>query len=164
MLKQFTLSARLIFNSCSWEDLSRCIINLSWFCLVFFCLLVDGKALRYPARPELTNPDYHRFAWNLIFSVVYHDNVLYNVRGGLLTRFGQDPAWWMVYIATVAACILFDITLTTFRVAFWPTDVDIFQEFEKHPELRKRFEEEAAMELQQGWSCRDKKGKDREKV
>ena len=95
---------------------------------------------------------------------MYRDNVLYDVRGGLLTRFGPDPVWWMVYIATVAACILFDITLTTVRKAFWSTDVDTFQEFEKIPELRKQFEEAATMELQQGWSCGEKKGKEKERV
>lgn len=125
---------------------------------------MDGKTLRYVSISELTDTDCRRFAWNIIFSVVYRDNVLYNVRGGFLTRFGPDPAWWMVYIATVAACILFDITLTTLRVAFWPTDVDTFQEFEKIPELRKQFEEAAAMELQQGWNCREKKSKGKEKM
>ncbi|KAJ5427870.1 ATPase P-type K/Mg/Cd/Cu/Zn/Na/Ca/Na/H-transporter [Penicillium cf. griseofulvum] len=34
---------------------------------------------------------------------------------------------------------------------FFPTDVDIFQEYEQDLDIRRRFEEAAALELQQGW-------------
>ncbi|KAF8450022.1 hypothetical protein BDZ91DRAFT_751380 [Kalaharituber pfeilii] len=100
------------------------------------------------------------FAWNIIFSAVYRDNVLYNVRDGLLHRFGRDWTWWLVYIFTVATCVLLDVAFITVRTALWPTDVDTFQEIEKIPSLRARLEEAASFELQQGWQKDKGKGGD----
>jgi phospholipid-translocating ATPase len=46
------------------------------------------------------------FLWNIIFSVVYGKNRLYNVRDGLLERFGQNPLWWLTLIIAVSCCKL----------------------------------------------------------
>lgn len=90
------------------------------------------------------------FGWNLILSALYNDNIIYNVEGGLLARFGRDLSWWAVYCCTIAACLIFDITIITIRATFWPTDVDTFKEIEKVPELRAGMEAAASMELQNG--------------
>lgn len=100
------------------------------------------------------------FLWNILLSLVFADNTIYSVKHGILHRFGTDPAWWLVYIFTVAATLLLDVAFITIRVAIWPTDVDTFQEIEQNPELRKRLEEAASSELQQGWN---RAGKDKDK-
>jgi phospholipid-translocating ATPase len=46
--------------------------------------------------------------------------------------------------------------------AFWPTDEDHFQTLEKDPAVKRRFEEAAAEELQQGWDRRTNKARDEE--
>ncbi|PGG95541.1 hypothetical protein AJ79_09996 [Helicocarpus griseus UAMH5409] len=91
------------------------------------------------------------FLWNMILSRQYQIDPIYNVRDNFLPRTGRNAAWWVTLILAVAAVILFEVTVTTVRVALFPTDVDYFQEYEMDLEIRKRFEEAAAMELQQGW-------------
>lgn len=43
------------------------------------------------------------------------------------------------------------------RIAFFPSDVDVFQALEKDPNVKRRFEEAASSDLQQGWD-REKGG------
>lgn len=83
--------------------------------------------------------------WNLILSALYPTNVIYNVRDGLLHRFGRNALWWLTLILIVSVCWGFEIAVKSCRVAFSPDDVDIFQELEKDEEIRKRLE--AAAEL-----------------
>ena len=40
----------------------------------------------------------------------------------------------------------------TVRVMLWPTDEDVFRELEKDSGVKRRFEEAAVMELEQGWT------------
>ncbi|KAK3703461.1 drs2 neo1 protein [Vermiconidia calcicola] len=97
------------------------------------------------------------FVWNLVFSVTYAENQEMNVKGGILYRFGQNPLWWLALILSVASCITFEIGVRAFKRAFFPTDVETFQELEKDINVRRRFEESAASELQAGWSHGTKK-------
>jgi len=97
------------------------------------------------------------FLWNLLLSVMYGNNTIYNVKDGLLDRFGQNGLWWLTLILVVSSVILFELGVSSMRAAIWPTDVDIFQEYEQDREIRKRFEEAAAEELQQGWDRGTKK-------
>lgn len=90
------------------------------------------------------------FLWNIILGETYSNNVIYNVKDGILRRFGQDLTWWLVYIFCLSACLILDLALITIRTAFWPSDVDVFQEIEKSREMRQRMEEAASIELQQG--------------
>lgn len=76
--------------------------------------------------------------WNLILSALYPTNVVYNVRDGLLHRFGRNALWWLTLILIVSTCWAFEIAVKSCRVAFAPEDVDIFQELEKDEEIRKR--------------------------
>lgn len=83
--------------------------------------------------------------WNLIISALYPKNVIYNVRDGLLHRFGRNALWWLTLILIVSVCWGFEIAVKSCRVAFSPDDVDIFQELEKDEEIRKRLEAAAAL-------------------
>lgn len=99
------------------------------------------------------------FAWNLIFSGIYNDNTIYNVKRGLLDRFGSDLSWWSALLVSISCCLLIDIAFISIRTAFFPTDIDTFQEIEQTTEFKQRLEEAAANELQQGWQ-RGKKDED----
>ncbi|PGH06776.1 phospholipid-translocating ATPase [Blastomyces parvus] len=97
------------------------------------------------------------FLWNIILSRRYEVDAIYNVRDNFLPRTGRNLLWWVTLLLAVVAVLLFEICVTTLRVALFPTDVDHFQEFEGDLEIRKRFEEAAASELQQGWDRGKKK-------
>ncbi|KLJ09715.1 phospholipid-translocating ATPase [Blastomyces silverae] len=97
------------------------------------------------------------FLWNLILSSRYAIDAIYNVRDNFLPRTGRNLLWWVTLLLAVVAVLLFEICVTTLRVALFPTDVDHFQEFEGDLEIRRRFEEAAASELQQGWDRGKKK-------
>lgn len=101
------------------------------------------------------------FLWNVILSRRYNDSKegknIYDVHGNFLNRLGRDLSFWVVLLLIVASVCLFEITVSTVRATLFPTDVDIFQEFEQDLEIRKRFEEAAASELQQGWDHGKKK-------
>ncbi|EER37380.1 P-type ATPase [Histoplasma capsulatum H143] len=91
------------------------------------------------------------FLWNIILSRRYETNAIYNVRDNFLPRTGRNLLWWVTIFLAVVAVVLFELSVAALRVALFPTDVDHFQEYEGDLEIRKRFEEAAASELQQGW-------------
>ncbi|KAJ9314547.1 hypothetical protein DTO271D3_5285 [Paecilomyces variotii] len=100
------------------------------------------------------------FLWNIILSRQYNDisgKGVYDVRDNFLTRTGQNLPFWVVLLLAVSAVLLLEFAVSAIRALLFPTDVDIFQEFEQDREIRKRFEEAAAMELQQGWDRGSKK-------
>ena len=92
------------------------------------------------------------FLWNIILSVVYEDNYEYDVKGGMLMRFGRNALWWLALVLSVTSCLLFEIGIRALKNAFFPTDVEVFQELEKDLSVRRRFEEASASELQAGWN------------
>ena len=63
------------------------------------------------------------YLWNLILSAIYPSNRLYNVKGGLLHRFGDNLLWWLVLIIIVMSCIVFELGINSLRSAWFPTDV-----------------------------------------
>jgi hypothetical protein len=93
-----------------------------------------------------------RFLWNIILSAIYYNNIIYNVKGSFLARFGRLPDYWLAMICAVVAALMYNIAIITLRVTFFPKDADVFAELEKDPLIKARFEEEAASELQQGWN------------
>ena len=97
------------------------------------------------------------FLWNIFLDEKYtmkSGKGVYNVPDNFLHNTGRNLAFWVVLLMASSATLLFEITTATIRAALFPTDVDIFQEFEQDLEIRKRFEEAAASELQQGWKTR----------
>ncbi|KAJ5485290.1 phospholipid-transporting ATPase DNF3 [Penicillium diatomitis] len=100
------------------------------------------------------------FLWNMILSKQYKMSSgkgVYAVPGNFLNHVGHNLLFWVVLLLSVAAVLLFEITVSTLRALFFPTDVDVFQEYEQDLEIRKRFEEASASELQQGWDRGTKK-------
>lgn len=94
------------------------------------------------------------FVWNLILARQYDissGDGIYHVPGNFIFQSGHDLAFWAVLLLTVIAVVVFEMTVAALRALFFPTDVDVFQEYEQDLEIRKRFEEAAASELQQGW-------------
>ena len=97
------------------------------------------------------------FVWNIFLNEKYtlkSGKGVYNVPDNFLQFTGRNLAFWVVLLMAAAATLLFEITTATMRAALFPTDVDIFQEYEQDLQIRKRFEEAAASELQQGWKTR----------
>ncbi|EZF97320.1 phospholipid-transporting ATPase [Trichophyton rubrum MR1459] len=96
--------------------------------------------------------------WNIILSKQYKHDAIYNVRNNLIHFTGKNALWWTTLIVIVAIVILFEITMVTVRKTLWPTDVDLFQGYEKDRDVKRRFEEAAASELAQGWERPGKYG------
>ena len=87
------------------------------------------------------------FTWNLVLSAMYTSNVIYNVRDGLLDRFGRNALWWLTLILIVVACLGFEVSIKVLRVMIMPEDEDIFRELEKDQGAKRRLEQAARMEL-----------------
>lgn len=98
--------------------------------------------------------------WNLILSAIYPTNVIYNVRDGLLDRFGRNALWWLTFILIVTACWAFEIAVKSARIAWAPGDVDLFQELEKDEGVWKRLEIAAGLGMGVH-SAEDEKGSKR---
>jgi phospholipid-translocating ATPase len=62
----------------------------------------------------------------------------------------------------VATVLVFEIGVQSVKKSFWPSDEDVFQTLEKDPGVKRRFEEAASGELQQGWDRKTNKEKDEE--
>ncbi|KAF7586202.1 hypothetical protein BBP40_009304 [Aspergillus hancockii] len=100
------------------------------------------------------------FVWDMILSRQYNfgsGQGIYHVPGNFIFQSGHDLAFWAVILLTVVAVVVFEVTVSALRANLFPTDVDVFQEYEQDLEIRKRFEEAAASELQQGWAHGNKK-------
>lgn len=92
------------------------------------------------------------FLWNIVLSSRYNSSQskhIYLVKDNFLLVSGRNLQFWAALLVIVGAVVIFEITITTTCIALFPTDVDVFQELEKDPEIRRRFEEAAASELQQ---------------
>jgi len=100
------------------------------------------------------------FLWNIILSAAYNPtSKIYYVRNSFFNTFGRSLAWWLTLILIVCSVLIFEIGTSTLRSVFFTTDVDIFQALEKDPLVKRRFEEAASMELQQGWDRENSKRK-----
>lgn len=63
----------------------------------------------------------------------------------------------MTLILIVVCTVWLEFGVRSLKAAYFPTDVDVFQDLERDLQIRKRFEEAAAMELQAGWHHGTKK-------
>lgn len=80
--------------------------------------------------------------WNIILNFVYSqkESLAYNVKNGFLGHFGRGPRWWVVIAISVGSIVVFEYAVMSIRNALSPSDTEIFQELERDPVLRKRFE------------------------
>ena len=83
------------------------------------------------------------FLWNVAFSVIYKDNNIYDVKDGLLQRWGRSPLWWFALLLILIAVWALEIGVKCLRMAWRRTDVDIFQELERDEGCWKRIQEAA---------------------
>ena len=103
------------------------------------------------------------FLWNVILSATYNSSsTIYYVRSTFLQGFGASLTWWLVLIVILLSIIVFELGTKALLAAFVPTDEDHFQVLEKDPDVKRRFEEAAAEELQQGWDRKTNKTRDEE--
>ncbi|KAL1798035.1 hypothetical protein ACET3X_004641 [Alternaria dauci] len=100
------------------------------------------------------------FLWNIILSSTYNpENKIYYVRDTFLRGFGASWAWWLALVLILLAVMVFELAVKSGVAAWWTTDEHVFQALEKDPGVKRRFEEAAAGELQQGWDREKGKGK-----
>lgn len=71
------------------------------------------------------------FAWSLLLGKTYKNNTIYNVRGGLLERWGRNACWWLTLLLIITAVWLFELTVKYLRTCWRPSEVDVFQALEK---------------------------------
>ena len=90
------------------------------------------------------------FLWNLLLSALYSDNVIYDVKDGLLGRFGRNALWWLTLILIISSVWAFEIAVRCIKNFCIESDVEVFQELEKDPAIRQRFEEAANGEGRSG--------------
>ena len=99
------------------------------------------------------------FLWNIILSSLYNpENKIYYVRDTFLRGFGASWSWWLALVLILLSVMVFELAVKSGVAAWWTSDEDVFQALEKDPGVKRRFEEAAAGELQQGWDR--EKGKD----
>jgi phospholipid-translocating ATPase len=84
------------------------------------------------------------FVWQLFLSgapVTAKKNwFLYPMKDDFVKGFGKDGLWWTVLFLMMASLILFELGVKSVKKAFWPSDTDLFQELQKDPIIRQRFE------------------------
>jgi phospholipid-translocating ATPase len=103
------------------------------------------------------------FLWNLILSTTYNPtSKVYYVRDTFLLSFGRSLTWWCALLLILTATFTFETGVAALRAAFFTTDEDVFQQLEKDPGVKRRFEEASANELQQGWDRESNKERDKE--
>ena len=86
------------------------------------------------------------FLWMIILSTTYHTNVIYDVKEGFLERFGRNALWWLTLILVLTACWVLETAVNVAQRSWLPSDADCFRELEKDSNIRKRFEQAAAMD------------------
>lgn len=93
----------------------------------------------------------------MILGATNKSDEIYDMNMGLVSRFGRDLSWWLVLLMAVMCAAILDVSIIVIRTALWPTDIDTFQEIERTIDFKKRLEEAASAELQQGWDRGKKK-------
>lgn len=83
------------------------------------------------------------FVWLLILNVAYalKEQLAYNVRWGFISDFGPMLEWWLTAWSAITAFLIFDCLVSYARKIVYPSDTDVFQELEKDPVIRAKFEE-----------------------
>ena len=73
------------------------------------------------------------------------------MRSAFFTTFGRSLTWWLTLILILVSVHIFEVAVATIRSTLFTTDEDVFQALERDPDVKRRFEEASAEELQQGW-------------
>lgn len=110
--------------------------NRNWLAFAAFLISVLGYGL-----------------WNVLIMMLYRSgpSKIYFADYGLF-NFGQDQSWWAALLAIPVVALLFDIVLKLIKFMIFPSDDEIFKEYEKDIDLRRQFEQRSFPYLQQGWT------------
>ncbi|MCJ1402292.1 hypothetical protein MMC11_005512 [Xylographa trunciseda] len=71
------------------------------------------------------------FLWDIILGSTYSNNTIYDVKGGLFSRWGRNALWWLCLILIIITVWTFELMTKMAKVAWRPSDVDDFQQLEK---------------------------------
>lgn len=109
--------------------------NIQWLAFASFFISVLGYGL-----------------WNVLIMALSRgkDKAIFYVNYGL-TEFGSDVTWWLLVAILFTVMLLFDFVSKVVKFMFAPSDIQIFQLFEKDIDMRRYFEQTALSELLQGW-------------
>lgn len=103
------------------------------------------------------------YLWNIILASLYkHPNKIYYVRSTFFSTFGRSLKWWATLLLIISSALIFELGTMALRATFFTTDEDVFQALEKDPAVKRRFEEAASNELQQGWDRSTNRQRDEE--
>ncbi|ORY86128.1 hypothetical protein BCR37DRAFT_335757, partial [Protomyces lactucae-debilis] len=91
------------------------------------------------------------WVWTIAQSLIFGHQSIYFVKDAIRLQFGRQLGWWAGLLIVTAIPLLIDVALQALRSAFRPTEEDIFRELQQDSAGKARLEEEAAMELQNGW-------------
>ncbi len=97
------------------------------------------------------------FLWNILLAVLYTRKGIYDVKGGFLRRFGRDWNWWLTLIVILACLFVLEVGSKAIKMAFRPSDTDVFQVLEQDGVMKRRFENASALELRAGWRAQGRK-------
>jgi phospholipid-translocating ATPase len=101
------------------------------------------------------------FLWNLILTFTYNPSTkVYYVRDTFISSFGKSGTWWLSLILILTSVLVFEFAVASLRSAFFTTDEDVFQALEQDGSVKRRFEEAASAELQQGWDRKTNRERD----
>lgn len=106
------------------------------------------------------------FLWTAVLSAIFKPNKtfpLYPIYQDFTDHYGRNFTWWLVLFLTLAALTLFELGVSSGRKTFWPTDVDVFQELQKDPIIRARFEETVRKDAEGGGRGEVEMGREQEK-
>jgi phospholipid-translocating ATPase len=95
------------------------------------------------------------FLWQIILSLLFKPGksyFLYPIKDGFVYYFGRNLLWWLVLILSLASVIVLELGVKSLKKSFWPTDTDLFQQLQKDPVIRKRFEDSVNAEEKPGSS------------
>lgn len=109
--------------------------NKQWLAFASFIISVAGYGL-----------------WNVLIMFLHRSNIttIYYADYGLM-EFGADISWWATLLILPTSLLFFDFVLQLLKIMFNPSDVQLFQIYEKDLDLRRMFEERSFNELKQGW-------------
>jgi phospholipid-translocating ATPase len=63
-----------------------------------------------------------------------------------MTQFGRSGLWWLTLILTSAVVMLWEFAVVAIRIAYFPSDTDVFQELQKDAYWKERFRKVASGE------------------
>ena len=92
--------------------------------------IIELRNKTYTCAIELVISIAGWFMWNIILSAVYVNNSIYDVKNGLLDRWGRNPLWWLCLLLILISVWVFEFAAKCLRICWKESDVDVFQALE----------------------------------